>query len=193
VLEVRGLGKRFGKNWVFRGLDFQLDRGQSLVVVGRNGSGKSTLLAILAGVIGASEGTVGLPDPDRRLQLGYASLEMAIYPQLSTAEHLILAAKMRGCEPRTESLLDLVGLSYAADRQGSQLSTGMKSRLKLALAVQAEPPVLLLDEPGAAMDEQGRAVLERICETQRSRGVLLLATNDPAERRFGSHELELAG
>ncbi|HZH97800.1 MAG TPA: ABC transporter ATP-binding protein [Fimbriimonadaceae bacterium] len=191
MLHVRELGKRYGAKWVFRGLDFSLQKGQALVVLGRNGSGKSTLLSILAGLIGATEGAVEVSG-DRRRTLGYSALDMAVYPHLTVAEHLSLAASMRGVQPN-EGLLELVGLEHAGGKQGRELSTGMRNRLKIALAIQPEPLVLLLDEPGAALDEAGRKMLEGVCEAQRQRGVLVIATNDPAERRLGTHELELAG
>ena len=87
--------------------------------------------------------------------------------------------------------MDRVGLAHAARLRASQLSTGMKSRLKLALAVQAEPLVLLLDEPGAALDEAGKALLDSVVREQASRGVVVFATNDPSERRLASLELAL--
>jgi ABC-type multidrug transport system ATPase subunit len=67
----------------------------------------------------------------------------------------------------------------------------MKSRLRLCLAIQARPLVLLLDEPGAAMDEKGRALLDVIVEEQTQRGAIVYATNDPAERRLATLELAL--
>lgn len=192
VLKVEGLGKRYGRRWIFRSLSFQLGHGDRLVIVGRNGAGKSTLLRTLAGLLVPSEGKVTLPEGDSRLTLGLSGLEQALYPQLTVAEHLRLAADLRGCDDRTDELLDQIGLDYARDYPAGQLSTGMKARLKLALATQARPQVLLLDEPGAGLDEHGRALVETIAREQRQRGCLVMATNDSAERRLAELELELA-
>lgn len=186
MLAASRLGKRFGGRWIFRGIDLDLSAGQSLVILGHNGSGKSTLLKLLAGLLGPSEGEVRHAG-----RLGVSTLEMSVYPHLSVREHLELSARMRGCPSRTDELLDKIGLADAADRHGSQLSTGMKSRLKLAIAIQHEPEVLLLDEPGAALDEMGKELIAEICREQVSRGLLVIATNDPAERRYASFELEL--
>lgn len=193
MLLVDNLGKRYGGRWVFRSLSFQLGTGDRLLVTGRNGSGKSTLLRTLAGLLSPSAGRVELPAGDSRLTVGLSALEQALYPQLTVAEHLRFAAKLRGCEAREDELLEQVGLGYARDVPASQLSTGMKGRLKLALASQARPKLLLLDEPGAGLDEAGRALVERIASEQAERGCLILATNDPAERRLANVELELAG
>lgn len=162
-----------------------------LVVRGRNGAGKSTLLRTLAGLIRPTEGTVRLPEGDPRVQLGYGALEQALYGPLTVREHLEFFARLRSCPARTDELLEQIGLGYAADFPARSLSTGMKARLKLAIAIQARPEVLLLDEPGAGLDAAGRELVETILDGHR--GPLVLATNDEAERRFATHELELEG
>jgi len=192
VLKVEGLGKRFGSRWIFRGISFQLDAGDRLVILGRNGAGKSTLLKAIAGLTRPSEGKVTLPSGDVRLIVGLSALEQSLYPNLSVAEHLQLTADLRGCEPRTEELLDRIGLGYAKSFMASELSTGMKARLKMALAIQSRPAALLLDEPGAGLDEHGRSLVESIAHEQTERGCLIIATNDPTERRLANLELELA-
>lgn len=191
MLEAHDLGKRFGSRWVFRGISFQLQKGDRLAVLGSNGTGKSTLLRCLSGLLTPTEGSIRLPDGDARRTLGMAALEMALYPSLTCTEHLDLAADLRGCASRAEELLARVGLSHAAALRASQLSTGMKSRLRMALSIQPEPLVLLLDEPGAALDEAGKSLLDEIVEEQTNRGVLVFATNDSSERRLATFELPL--
>ena len=191
MLEASGLGKRYGSRWIFRGISFQLQKGDRLAVLGLNGTGKSTLLRCLAGLLSPNEGSISLPLGDHRKTLSMAAIEMALYPALSCAEHLQLAGDLRGCDARVDELLSRVGLSQASRLYASQLSTGMRSRLRLALALQPEPLVLLLDEPGAAMDEAGKSLIDGIVEEQAGRGVLIYATNDPSERRHATHELAL--
>lgn len=192
MLQVEDLGKRFGDRWVFRHLSFSLQKGDALLVLGSNGSGKSTLLKLIASLLPATEGRIQLPEGDPRLVVGVSSLDMALYAQLTVVEHLELASHLRGCESRSDELLSLVGLEASATDSVGHLSTGMKARLKIALAIQPRPSVLLLDEPGAGFDEHGRALLDVICSEQRQRGALIVATNDPAERRLGNFELKLA-
>lgn len=192
MLSVDALAKRFAERWVFRGIGFELNQGDGLVVLGRNGAGKSTLLKILGGLATPSEGRISFPEGDRRQTIGLAALDMSAYAHLTVAEHLEFTAIMRGCPPNTGSLLERFGLQDRKDQPAHELSTGMRSRLKLAIAVQAEPLVLLLDEPGAAMDSAGKEIVEQLCAEQRKRGVLVVATNDPGERRLGNLELELA-
>ena len=191
VLAVHNLSKRFGARWIFRGLEFSLSAGQSLVVLGGNGSGKSTLLKVLAGLIGPTTGTVEGPAGDKRCRLGYAALDLGLYPMLSAREHLTLMAKLRGCDPREDELLERFGMTGYADRVTREMSTGMRNRVKLALSIQARPDVLMLDEPGAALDEAGRTLVDGVVTEQIQRGVLIIASNDPLERRFATDELDL--
>jgi ABC-type multidrug transport system ATPase subunit len=191
VVAVEKLGKRFAGRWVFRNLGFELNQGDALLVVGPNGSGKSTLLKVIAGLMMPSAGVVHLPEGDARRILGYAALDLNLYPHLTVQEHLTIAAELRGCEPRLSELTTLMDLEAVSQKPALSLSSGMKARLKLALALQARPELLLLDEPGASLDERGRAIVRRICTEHRNHGIAIIATNDPTERDLGNLILEL--
>jgi len=187
VLSADDLGKRFGPRWIFRQLELRVEPGQVLAVVGRNGSGKSTLLKVLAGLIAPSQGTLEIACP-----LGYSAIDLALYPQLSGHEHLELAGEFRGIESRSAELLESVGLKDAANVVSSRYSTGMRARLKLALALQHRPPLLLLDEPSAALDDDGRHLITTIVASQIAQGgAVILATNDHEDRRLATHEITL--
>ena len=88
--------------------------------------------------------------------------------------------------------MERIGLGYAADRRASKLSTGMRARLRLALACQSRPKVLLLDEPTTGLDAPGKALVASLVEEQLGHGCVLLATNDPEDRRLATHELVIA-
>jgi ABC-type multidrug transport system ATPase subunit len=186
ILSVHGLGKRFDRRWLFRDLEFRVDFGQSLAILGPNGSGKSTLARVVAGLIPATEGKVRIQG-----SMAMMAVDQSVYPQLNVWEHLELFGDLLGKPGRSEVLMDRVGLGSARERLGHQLSTGMRARLKLALALLAEPSVLILDEPGASLDEDGHRLVESVVEEQRARGVTLIATNDSEERRLATHELVL--
>jgi ABC-type multidrug transport system ATPase subunit len=191
VLSARGLGKKFGSRWVFRNLEFDLEMGQCLVVQGRNGAGKSTLLRILASLERASEGEVKAKFIDYRTALSYCALDQAVFPNLTVREHLDMAAKLRGIDRSNNDLIAKVGLETHVDHQSQHLSSGLRSRLKIAIAIQSSPEILLWDEPGVALDDSGRELITQVIEEQKQRGVLVIATNDASERRFGTHALEL--
>lgn len=186
MLSAVNLGKRYGSRWLYRGIEIQLEKGHCLAVLGRNGSGKSTLLKSLVGLVSPSEGKVSITGA-----IGYSSIDLAVYPALTATEHLELTADLRQCECRSSELLSQVGLDAPDDQLAMEFSTGMRARLKLAMAIQAKPDVLVLDEPGAGLDEVGRKLVEDVIELQLTTGAVVLATNDPLERRFATHQLEI--
>ncbi|MBX3095399.1 MAG: ABC transporter ATP-binding protein [Fimbriimonadaceae bacterium] len=185
LLSAQELGKRFGARWLFRRVEFDLEIGDSLLLTGANGSGKSTLLRVLAGLISPSEGKVGRPE-----HIGYAALDQSLYPALSAAEHLTWAAEQRGIEPNIDLWMERTGLTDRKQVVGTY-STGMRGRLKLALAFQAAPSLVLLDEPSVALDEGGIGLLTELLAEQKGRGAMVIATNNQEDLRFGTAKLEL--
>ncbi|MER3414150.1 MAG: transcriptional regulator [Armatimonadota bacterium] len=182
----RGLGKRYGSRWAVRRVDIELPRGECLLVTGPNGAGKSTLLRLLAGLEAPTEGEVTLSGA-----VGFTSPDLAVYPNLTAREHLRFAATLRRVEPQESALLQRVGLQEHAEKPAGAFSTGMRSRLRLALAIQHQPSVLLLDEPTVSLDDEGREIVRQIIEEQRVRGCIVLATNADKDRQFGDWEVRL--
>ncbi len=187
MLTAEALGRRFGDRWIFRGISLEAGKGQVIAVTGPNGQGKSTLLKVLSGLIEASEGTCSHTG-----SIGWCAIDSSLYPSLTAREHIDLAQTLQGGSKTAQQILDSVGLGHAIDKQADQMSTGMKVRLKLALAVQHEPKILFLDEPTAALDEEGRKTVAAIVAAQKERGATLIATNDQADLEMATHELLLA-
>jgi heme exporter protein A len=201
TLKVFDLAKTYDRIPIFENLSFEVTTGHVLVVTGRNGSGKSTLLRLLAGLARPTRGSVELHEGDRLLQererrgiTGYLAPDLSPYEELSAEENLYIMGRIRGLNgdpgARASELLDLVGLSRR-DVQSATLSTGQRQRLKMGLALLGSPRLLLLDEPGSNLDEEGREALERFIRAARDRGPVVIATNDPEEIRFGEDRLHL--
>ena len=201
-LQVEHLARRYGRRVVFSGLSFEVEPGRVLVVTGPNGSGKSTLLRCLAGLERPSGGTVGwLQDglewtrDDRRRRLGYVSPELALYEELTGLENLRFFTRLRhgrspGAEP--EALLGQVGLGARGHERVRAYSSGMRQRLKWALALQGRPDALLLDEPGVTLDAEGFDLARHLIEQARERqGTVVVATNDTREMELGDARIEL--
>jgi ABC-type multidrug transport system ATPase subunit len=164
-----------------------LESGQVLAVTGPNGQGKSTLLKLAAGLLEPSEGSFSGNAP-----WAYAALDLALYPQLTAQEHLEWAADLAGTPLDTGASLARVGLEGTENRLASAMSTGMRVRLKLALALVSNPKVLMLDEPTAALDEQGQVLVRALVKgLVENGGAILMATNDRADLEFATHELAL--
>lgn len=187
MVRADDLGKRFGTRWVFRAVSFCLEPGDVLLVRGSNGAGKSTLLRMMAGLWTPSTGSITFDASVGRT--GYAAVDQNLYPALTVAEHLAFTRDTQG--QTADFSLEQFGLSALADRRVGELSSGQRARVKLATAIQPGPGLLLLDEPSATLDEEGLEVIGRLLTVQRTRGVAMIATNDPRDRRFATHELVL--
>jgi heme exporter protein A len=193
ALRLENLSKRFGSRIVLRNVCAEVVAGETLVVTGHNGSGKSTLLSAIAGLVRTDSGETRfliddkeLSADERRREVGLVAPDLSLYGELTALENLEFFARLRSL-PRDrdelEALLERVGLAgRGADLVGG-FSSGMRVRLKYAVALHARPTFLLLDEPTAMLDESGVRLVESVIAEQRQRGVLVLATNDPREER----------
>ena len=177
--------------------------GQVTAVAGANGSGKSTLLRIAGRLMLPSSGRVdtirdGEPvgGAEYRSMLSMATPEMELYTRLTVRENLsfLLSARGAACgEEELKALTARVGLSpEVLPRTAGQLSTGMRQRVRIAALLGVDAAIWLLDEPGLALDERGRALLMNEVRSAAERGRLILwATNDREEREAADACVEL--
>lgn len=202
-LSVDRVGHYYGSLLLFRRLSFALNRGESLAVTGANGAGKSTLLRILAGVLSPKAGRVTLamdeaevPAEEHPRRVGLVAPALGLYESLTARENLGVLARARRLsdpEQRIAAVLERVALADRAGDLVSTFSSGMRQRVKYAAALLAEPPLLLLDEPSATLDQAGRDMVSRIIDEQRDAGgLVVVATNraDEADRHTRSIRIE---
>ncbi len=167
ALEARGLSKVFGGVHAVDSMDLAVGMGEAVGIIGPNGAGKTTLFNMLAGSLRPTAGRVLLRgteitswSADRRCRSGLARTFQVTLPfdDLTILENVLVGALVRGvtwaaAERLALELIDLVGLSHAAAKSGSQLSTGQRKRLELARALSTAPSVLLLDEVTGGVDQ----------------------------------------
>ena len=199
-LELDHVGKAYGGRRVLRSICADLATGDRLAVTGRNGAGKSTLLRVIAGLMRPSEGAVRfsingttIPVGHRRSILGFVGPDLQVYRELTAREHLDFVVRLRGlrnAEP-SEVVLERMGLAGRGDEPVSGFSSGMVQRLRYALALVHRPRVLLLDEPTTNLDEAGIVLVGQVIEHMAADGIVVIATNDPRDLRWGDLELAL--
>ena len=169
AIEVEGLSHVYGGTVpALDDISLRVPKGRFTVIVGPSGCGKTSLLMMLAGLRTQTRGAITClgkpipqPDPER---VGVIFQEASLYPWLTSLENIEFPLSLRGTPKgemrrRAEARLELVGLTGFGARYPHELSGGMKQRVSIARGLVQDPPVLLMDEPFAALDEQTRMTM----------------------------------
>lgn len=184
---AENLGKRYKNNfWGIRHLNFKIDAGTFVALVGANGAGKTTLIHLLAGVLSPTEGTV-VHGINISKDIGWCSQQPTIDWFISVRDNILLGARLAGSsrkksESETDQILAAVGLDKMGHRNPDQLSGGQQQRLQIARALVHHPQFVLLDEPTTGLDPKAAADLMQIIKTRTQNGCLAI---------ISSHDLSL--
>jgi len=192
ILELRGVGKRFGSHAAVTGLNLEVQRGEFFSLLGPSGCGKTTTLRMIAGFETPDEGEIRLNGsridalPPYRRSVNTVFQNYALFPHLTVRGNVEFGLRRMGrvgIEDKVRAVLEQVQLGDKASRMPSQLSGGERQRVALARALAPEPDVLLLDEPLSALDPQLRKqVRAELKDLQRRVGVtFLFITHDQEE------------
>ncbi len=166
LLTLSKVGKSYdGNTPAVSDVDLSIERGSFVSLVGPSGCGKSTLLRLIAGLLPPTEGSLSWTDGGRPDDLGFVFQDATLLPWASAFDNVYLPLKLKGlsmeeARDRVMTALARVGLGDVADRLPRELSGGMAMRVSIARALVTEPPVLLMDEPFAALDEFTREKLD---------------------------------
>jgi len=192
--------KKFGQQVLFKNLNYTFEQPQSYALLGPNGTGKSTLLGILYGYISASAGAIHWEVDGKKIDredvykyCSFASPYMELPEELTASEiwdfHFALKEQIVPVS-KTEGL-QICKLVSAANKQVKNFSSGMKSRLKLALAVFSNSDALMLDEPCTNMDKEGIATYHELLDKYLNNRLLIIASNQPDEYERCAMRLDL--
>ena len=195
-ISLIGAGKRFNKDWVFQSLNVDFEQGQHYALIGNNGSGKSTLLQVIAGFTNLSKGTIEWNGADSQSiyeQISIAAPYLELVEELTTLEHFEFHAKFKSLTENIsiQEMIQLIGLEKSTHKQIRYFSSGMKQRLKLALAIFSTTPILLLDEPCSNLDKEGYALYKQLIQQYAMQKLIIVGSNDPEEYAFCTQQINL--
>lgn len=201
-IQLDSIGKKFGSEWIFRKLDVSFSPGDKLVILGGNGSGKSTLLQIISGYVLPNEGKVIFKQKDhiQEPENYFRHISIAT-PYLELPEDYTLAELIKHCKIykafqdnlSTDEIIAIAQLKHAENKFIKNYSSGMKQRVKLALAVLADCELLLLDEPTSNLDKNAIDWYNQLITKYASHKTIVVCSNSIKEEfAFCNRELNLA-
>jgi len=211
MIEVRDLKKRFGSHSILDGVSFRIEKGESVVIIGRSGGGKSVLLKHLIGLLKPDAGQVRIEGEDIvsmnerellrvRRKFGMLFQSAALFDSLTVAENVAFAFRRDRSLPEPEirrkvaEVLEMVDLPGTEDKKPSELSGGMKKRVGLARAIIYRPQIVLYDEPTTGLDPIVSDSIDQLIVRVRDRLAVttVVVTHDMrSTRRLGQRILML--
>ena len=200
-IELTGLGKKFNRDWIFKGIDLTIASSDRVAIIGPNGSGKSTLLQVISGVLSPNAGTIAFQNAgvDISVENIYKNISIAA-PYLELPEEMTLmeliqfhfSFKDQLGFTSAEEIINSMGLQKAKNKEIRYFSSGMKQRVKLALALYSKVDCILLDEPTTNLDEQGITWYLNLIDTMLGNRTIFVSSNQAHEYAFCNKQILIA-
>jgi heme exporter protein A len=201
-VEAKNITQTFNQRNIFKNISFEVQSGESLVLTGPNGSGKTTMIRIICNLLRPISGNVDYVFGDQKKEakdlystIGLVGPYLQLYNNLTALENYSFFAKIRGLSIDISYFKVLMKKMGLAGRELDELrtySSGMLQRMKYVCALLHQPEILVLDEPTSNLDEKGCDIVYQIMQDQKKEKVLILATNEPGEIKFGDKKVQLA-
>jgi ABC-type multidrug transport system ATPase subunit len=200
-INLQNIGRRFNQDWIFRGIDYSFENNGSYAVLGSNGSGKSTLLQVLNGSLVPSSGIIKFFDGKQEIEaenifnyLSLAAPYLEVIEEFSLNEMIDFHFKFKKYKVGIDktALTDILNLAGSRNKLIKYFSSGMKQRLKLALAFCADTPMLMLDEPTSNLDTQGIDWYLSLIEKFSRDRLTIVCSNQEHEYSFCNNRLSIA-
>ena len=194
------IGRRFNREWIFKKIDYSFKSGESYAILGINGSGKSTLLQVISGSLTPSTGTLAYSLNHKEIAVEQVFQQLSIAaPYLELIEEFTLTEvldfhfnfKSRLNNLTNKDLIELLNMESSKNKQLKYFSSGMKQRVKLVLAICADTPLLLLDEPTSNLDDQGIKWYKDLVAKFTSNKLVIVCSNQAHEYEFCTHQLSI--
>jgi ABC-type multidrug transport system ATPase subunit len=200
TISLQNIGRRFNRDWIFRGVDQTFISGESYAILGPNGSGKSTLLQVLNGSLAPSAGTLEYFFEDKPVEaekvfkhLSLAAPYLELIEDFSLAEVIDFHFQFKPYKSgiNRQEVIALLGMEASKNKLVKYFSSGMKQRLKLALAFCSDTPMLMLDEPTSNLDTQGVDWYLNLVERFAAGRLTIICSNQEHEYSFCANRLNI--
>jgi ABC-type multidrug transport system ATPase subunit len=200
-ITLQNIGRRFNRDWIFRNIDYTFTGGETYAILGPNGSGKSTLLQVLNGSLAPSIGSINYLMNDKPVeaeaifnQLTLAAPYLELIEEFTLDEMTDFHFKFKPYRPGMdkEAVVSLLALEGGGNKLIKYFSSGMKQRLKLALAFCSDTPMLMLDEPTSNLDKQGVDWYLSLVQQFAADRLTIICSNQEHEYSFCKHELNIS-
>lgn len=189
-INLSKIGRKFNYEWIFRDVNFEFERGHAYAILGSNGSGKSTLLQIISGHLHSSEGAVtytldnkSLANEDFFRHVTYSGPYLELIEEFTLEEMLTFHSRFRSFRNNLDvnAVMENTGLSRNRNKPIKYFSSGMKQRVRLALALLTESEVVLLDEPAANLDRKAIEWYRGLITQHSSDRIIIVCSNSQSD------------
>jgi ABC-type multidrug transport system ATPase subunit len=194
TISLENIAKRFGNDWIFRNINQRFEDEGRYAILGHNGSGKSTLMQVLSGHLSPSKGKVLYENDQKSVDIedvfrhvSYAAPYIDLIEEFTLAESIAFHQKFKPFQTGfdTNTIIEILELPKGSrHKEIRYFSSGMRQRLKIALATLTETPILLLDEPTTNLDAQGVVWYSNIIERYTQNKLLIIASNTEHDYHF---------
>jgi len=201
TISLQNIGRRFNRDWIFRGIDYTFNQGTSYAVLGPNGSGKSTLLQVLNGSLAPSVGKIDYQYAGKQIEvekvfehLSLAAPYLELIEEFTLSEMIEFHFKFKSYKSGIDKqeLIALLNMEASRNKLIRYFSSGMKQRLKLALAFCADTNILMLDEPTSNLDNQGVDWYLGLVQTFAKDRLTIICSNQLHEYSFCNEQLSIS-
>lgn len=199
-ISFQQVSKRYNYDWIFKGLDHLFESSGRYAVTGPNGSGKSTLMRVLSGHLSPSKGKVEFGEEGKKIKadevyrhLSYAAPYIELIEEFTLREAIDFHQKFKPFQKgiNTSGVIELLAFPKAKNKEVRHFSSGMKQRLKLALALCSESSFLLLDEPTTNLDQQGMDWYLKLVDRFLGKRTVIVASNVELDYSFCNQQINI--
>lgn len=200
-ITLHNTGRRFNQEWIFKSIDYTFSSNNKYAILGPNGSGKSTLIKVLLGQLTPSKGTVDYTYQGAKIHvddiyryIAVAAPYIELIEEFSLQELVNFHFKFKDLLPAFEKsqIFELLKMEKFIHKQIKYFSSGMKQRVKLALACCSDTPILFLDEPTSNMDVEGEQwYLELIDKINSPNRIIIIGSNQEKEFAFCDYQINI--